>query len=150
MKTLLAVIALTLPTLSSAADYLKVDCYIAEGTSVTKTFEGYVFGTVKTVANRVMVEGKNIATDYIYRHNTPSICKAFTETDNDSYYGTRSVENVYTMEFDFSRVELSCAAGSVVKNFGDLANFKKAMEAQLRRGLPIGVLPYCLDLSNLE
>lgn len=152
MKALIVMIALSLPTMSSAAEYLKVDCYIAEGTSVTKTFEGYVFGTVKTAGNRVMVEGKNIATNYVHRRGTPATCKSPTATsyDNDGYSSQYDVSNVYVLEFDYSFIELSCAQGSVVKRFGDLANFSKAMEAQVRRSAPTSEKPHCLDLSSLE
>lgn len=149
MKTLLIAIAMIVSTSVLAAEFLKVECYIAEGTTVTKTFDGYVYGSVKNSANRVLVEGKTIATSYVYRHGTPSTCRASSEVDSDSYYGMRNVQNVFLMTYDHSSVELSCAAGSVVKKYGDLANFTKGMENMLSRGLPIGALPHCLDVSGL-
>lgn len=152
MKTLFIMIALTLPSLSSAAEYLDVECYIAEGTTVTKTFDGYVFGTVKTVGNRVIVEGKNIEPSYVHRRGTPDTCKSPTGTsyDNDGYSSSYNVSNVYVLEFDYATVELSCAAGSVVKKFGNLANFTKAIEGWAKRNTQIDSKPICLDLTNLE
>ncbi len=152
MKTLITMIALTLPTLSSAAEYLDVECYIAEGTTVTKTFDGYVYGTVKTAGNRIVVEGRNIEVNYTHRRGTPDTCKAPTSTnyDNDGYSYQSNVSNVYVMEFDFSTVELSCAQGSVIKKFGALPNFTKAIEQWAKRSTPTDSKPVCLDLSALE
>ena len=148
MKTLIALIALSLPTLSSAAEYLDVDCYIAEGTTVTKTFEGFVFGTVKNTGNRVIVEGRTIGVNYVHRRGTPDTCKSPVSTsydsEGDSYYTNAS--NVYVMEFDFSTVELSCALGSVVKKYGALPNFTKAIEQWAKRSAVTDSV--CLDLSG--
>lgn len=152
MKTTLIAIALTLPTLTSAAEFLDVDCYIAEGTSVERTFNGYVFGTVKTVGERVLVKGKTIEKSYVQRTNTPDTCAPsyHYNTGNDGYDYRVEDNNVTVYEFDFSSVELSCALGSVVKKYGDLANFTKALEAQARRGVPTGKKPQCLDLTGLQ
>ena len=152
MKTLLAVIILSLPTLTSAAEYLDVECYIAEGTTVTKTFDGLIFGTVKNSGNRIILEGKNVATAAVHRPGTPDTCKSAYDTIwSDSGYSYESkVSNVYLYEFDYSLVDLSCAQGSVVKRYGDLANFRKAIEAQNRRNTYADSKPYCLDFSGLE
>ncbi len=152
MKALFVMIALTLPSLSSAAEYLDVDCYIAEGTTVTKTFDGYIFGSVKTVGNRVVVEGRTLEIDYIRKSDTPATCSSSRvldyDNDGNSYY--RDIDNVKVFAFDFSQVELSCALGSVVKRYGNLDNFKKAQEQANIRSTSSGSKPLCLDLTNLE
>lgn len=152
MKSLLIAIALTLPTMSSAAEYMHVECYMAEGTETTKTFEGYVLGTVKNSENRVLVEGKNIEDTWVHRKGTPATCEAPTRwnEDNDGHGYQSNNSNVWVFEFDYATVELNCAAGSVVKRYGDLANFTKAIQAKVKRGLSAGSLPKCLDLTGLE
>lgn len=152
MKSLMIAIALSLPTMSSAAEFMHVECYIAEGTETTKTFEGYVFGSVKNSGNRVLVEGKNIEDNYTHRRGTPATCQAPTSwnNDNDGYGYESKNSNVYVFEFDYAMVELNCAGGSVVKRYGDLANFTKAMEARVRRNASTGELPKCLDLTGIQ
>jgi len=152
MKSLLVAIALTLPTMSSAAEYMHVECYMAEGTETTKTFEGHVFGTVKNSGNRVLVEGKNIADTWVHRRGTPATCEAPTRwnNDHDGYGYESNNSNVWVFEFDYALIELNCAAGSVVKRYGDIVNFTKAIEARVKRNAPVGGLPKCLDLTGIQ
>lgn len=152
MKTFLVLIALSLPSLSSAAEFLEVDCYISQGRNMMKTFDGKVFGTMKTVGDRIIIEGQPLVTHAVHRPGTPDTCRAAMRIESDSYGNSYEIAeyNVTVFEFDYSLIELSCASGSVVKRYGNLGNFKKAMEASVRRDASMGQKPLCLDFTGIE
>lgn len=149
MKTIFVLLAIALPTFASAADYLNVTCYISSGASVQKSFEGFIYGSSKTLANRVVVEGQNVLEDTEHRADTPATCMDPRELETDyngqSYW--RDAYNTKVYKMGFTTVELSCALGSVVLKYGPKENFIKAMTP---RSTSSEFKPYCLDFSGLE
>ena len=149
MRSLLGLLVISFPLLASGSEFMKVECFGENNQGLTRTFEGFVFGTVTKIEGRLEIQGQTVRSAYVSRDGTSSDCKSPRQYRGTSTNYVR-VPNTLVMEYDYGSLDITCASGSVVLRYGDLKRFQKAMVSELKREQSDGGKPYCLDLSALE